>query len=202
MPWPVDWYQAPFGVIAALDQRSFSLALVPESSPRETNTACAAAIFFIESTLPRLRTALGECAGLAWEAVDLDAAELHVRQVAVEVGGWLQPRPYPKSRAGLRTVPVPAFVVNTLCLRRPELPAGLVFGTRSGTPIRRPDFRRLWVAAVARSGLPHALRFHELRYSYATCLVSDGVPINVVSRLMGHDQISTTLDRYARDARD
>jgi integrase len=31
---------------------------------------------------------------------------------------------------------------------------------------------------------------------YATWLVSDGVPINVVSRLMGHEQISTTLNRY------
>lgn len=33
-------------------------------------------------------------------------------------------------------------------------------------------------------------------------LVSDGVPINVVSRLMGHEQISATLDRYTHDARD
>ena len=32
--------------------------------------------------------------------------------------------------------------------------------------------------------------------------MSDGVPINVVSRLMGHEQISTTLDRYTHDARD
>ena len=33
-------------------------------------------------------------------------------------------------------------------------------------------------------------------------LVSDGVPINVVSRLMGHEQISTTLNRYTHEARD
>ena len=40
------------------------------------------------------------------------------------------------------------------------------------------------------------------RHSYRTWLVSDGVPINVVSRLMGHEQISTTLNRYTHDARD
>jgi integrase len=74
--------------------------------------------------------------------------------------------------------------------------------TRGGTPIRRPDFGRVCVAAVARSGLPPGLRLHDLRHSYATWLVSDGVPINVVSRLMGHEQISTTLDRYTDDARD
>lgn len=37
---------------------------------------------------------------------------------------------------------------------------------------------------------------HDLRYSYATWLISGGVPINDVARVMGHEQISTTLDRY------
>jgi hypothetical protein len=40
------------------------------------------------------------------------------------------------------------------------------------------------------------LRFHDLRHSYATWLVSDGVPVNVVQRVMGHEQASTTLNRY------
>jgi integrase len=99
---------------------------------------------------------------------------------------------------------MPAFVVDAL---RTHLgngtPAGLIFGTRTGTPFRRSNFRRqVWMPAVARSGLPPRLRFHDLRHSYATWLVSDGVPINVVSRLMGHEQISTTLNRYTHDARD
>src|SRR5215207_7792613 len=58
------------------------------------------------------------------------------------------------------------------------------------------------IPAVERSRLPAGLRFHGLRHSYATWLVSDGVPINVVSRLMGYEQISTTLNRYTHDARD
>ena len=41
------------------------------------------------------------------------------------------------------------------------------------------------------------MRFHDLRHSYATWLVSDGVPVNIVSRLMGHEQISTTLMKDA-----
>ncbi|MEV4413550.1 tyrosine-type recombinase/integrase [Catellatospora sp. NPDC049609] len=40
------------------------------------------------------------------------------------------------------------------------------------------------------------LRFHDLRHSYATWLVSDGVPINVVQRVMGHQNASTTLNLY------
>lgn len=46
------------------------------------------------------------------------------------------------------------------------------------------------------------LRFHDLRHCYATWLVSDGVPVNDVARLLGHEQISTTLNRYTHSSRD
>jgi integrase len=51
---------------------------------------------------------------------------------------------------------------------------------------------RARVSRMAQGGLP----FHDLRHSYATWLVSDGVPLNDIARVMGHEQISTTLDRY------
>ena len=46
------------------------------------------------------------------------------------------------------------------------------------------------------------LRFHDLRHSYATWLVSAGVPINDVSTVMGPEQTSTTLDRYTHPSQD
>ncbi|WP_231929705.1 tyrosine-type recombinase/integrase [Micromonospora inositola] len=49
-----------------------------------------------------------------------------------------------------------------------------------------------FVAAKAVGGM----RFHDLRHAYATWLVTDGVPINLVQRVMGHEQASTTLNRY------
>jgi integrase len=51
------------------------------------------------------------------------------------------------------------------------------------------------LAVVARSA-HGSLRFHDLRHSYATWLISDGVPINGVQRVMGHEQASTTLNMY------
>ncbi len=44
------------------------------------------------------------------------------------------------------------------------------------------------VAAKASGGM----RFHDLRHAYATWLVTDGAPINLVQRVMGHEQASTT----------
>jgi integrase len=53
------------------------------------------------------------------------------------------------------------------------------------------------VLHVARS-CAGGLRFHDLRHSYATWLVDDGVPPNMVARVMGHEKITTTLQLYTR----
>ena len=43
------------------------------------------------------------------------------------------------------------------------------------------------------------LRFHDLRHSYATWLVDDGVPVNMVQRVLGHAMVlDGTLDLYTR----
>jgi integrase len=57
------------------------------------------------------------------------------------------------------------------------------------------------VKLVARSQA-RGLRFHDLRHSYATWLVDDGVPPNMVQRVMGHERSSTTLDLYTRRTED
>nr|WP_230417161.1 tyrosine-type recombinase/integrase [Micromonospora tarapacensis] len=54
------------------------------------------------------------------------------------------------------------------------------------------------VAVKAAGGL----RFHDLRHGYATYLISSGVPVNVVQAVMGHEQASTTLNRYTHTPAD
>jgi hypothetical protein len=54
-------------------------------------------------------------------------------------------------------------------------------------------------AAVKAAG---GLRFHDLRHCYATWLVTGGVPVNVVQAVMGHEQASTTLNRYTHTPAD
>ncbi|WP_243422848.1 tyrosine-type recombinase/integrase [Micromonospora globispora] len=148
----------------------------------------------------------GECAGLRWDAVDLAAGVLRVVRVAEEVSGHVTFKPYPKSRAGRRTVPLPPFVVQALTDHRQSFETGaegLIFVARTGEPLKRGTFRaRIWKPSLQRAGLPLGLRFHDLRHSYATWLVSDGVPINDVAKVMGHEQTSMTLDRYTHSTRE
>jgi integrase len=55
------------------------------------------------------------------------------------------------------------------------------------------------IAHVAKMA-PGGLRFHDLRHSYATELVTRGVPVNDVQAVMGHEKPSTTLNLYTHQA--
>ena len=186
----------------------------------------------------------GESAALRTDALDLDAGRLRVIRTVVEVSGNTAFKPYPKTGAGRRTVPLPAWLVPIVRehIDRYGLDEhGFVFPNAVGRPLRRTLFRsRVWRPALVRAGLlgkvreldghrfegrwtdddgvtdtapfasydeavkavaarsGSALRFHDLRHSYATWLVDDGVPPNMVQRVMGHENVTTTLQLYTR----
>ncbi len=49
---------------------------------------------------------------------------------------------------------------------------------------------------LKQAGLPH-IRFHDLRHSAATLLMAQGVPIKMISELLGHSTIRMALDLYS-----
>jgi integrase len=184
----------------------------------------------------------GECVGLRWDAVDLMAGTARIVRVAVEVAGTVTTKPFPKSKAGRRGVPLPPLVVDLLNAHRtayPPGPSGEIFTNQAGGPPRRSLFRsRVWRPALVRAGLlggvaetgldkwqvrwrdneglewlaefatereavahvakkaTGGMRFHDLRHSYATHLVTKGVPITDIQAVMGHERPSTTLNLY------
>ena len=74
---------------------------------------------------------------------------------------------------------------------------GLAFSAAEGGALRHRNFmRRHFRPAVERAGLPEALRFHDLRHTFASLLLADRTPIEVVSRILGHSSIRVTMDTY------
>jgi integrase len=71
-----------------------------------------------------------------------------------------------------------------------------VFATTIGTPLDPRNFTRAFHAALDRAGLPRQ-RVHDMRYACATLLIEEGEDLAVVSRLLGHSNLSTTADVYA-----
>jgi integrase len=107
----------------------------------------------------------GECTGLRWDAVDLTAGVVRVVRVAEEISGHVTLKPYPKSKAGRRLVPLPAFVVQALTEHGRAYDTGnddLIFVARTGAALKRGTFRaRIWKPSLQRAGLPLELRFHD-----------------------------------------
>ena len=154
----------------------------------------------------------GELAGLKWQDVDLERGELHVRRSLVRVptkmgSGYMEAEP--KTEKSRRSILFPDFALEALKAhqeRQQEIKrqAGslwqehdYVFCTPLGEHIHPghdtlEEFKKL----LNRAGLSD-VRFHDLRHGAATILLSMGVHPKVVQELLGHNQISMTMDTYS-----
>ena len=73
----------------------------------------------------------------------------------------------------------------------------LVFTTASGTPLEARNLVRDFKRQLAAAELPTNLRFYDMRHAAASLMLADGMPITVVSAMLGHALTSTTLNVYA-----
>jgi integrase len=73
---------------------------------------------------------------------------------------------------------------------------GLVFTTADGRRIPHMNLWRYWHKALERAGVTPR-RFHASRHTAATLMLEDGVPLEVVSKVLRHASIAITADVYA-----
>ena len=74
---------------------------------------------------------------------------------------------------------------------------GLVFASLVGTVLNRRNLTRSFKVLLRRAGLPHTVRFHDLRHTCATLLLRKDVHPKFVQELLGHATIAITLDTYS-----
>jgi integrase len=155
----------------------------------------------------------GEMLGLRWRDVDLDARRLTV-QVTLQ---WLRlddgtSRPLlkePKTPHSRRSIALPERLVEELRAHRQRqrlerLALGpawsdqdLVFCDEVGRPCRpNTIYNTTHTRLLRTAGLPK-IRFHDLRHTAATLLLSRGVNPKVVSEMLGHASVTITLDTYS-----
>ncbi len=150
----------------------------------------------------------GELLALKWQDIDFESMSLHVCRTVNRITKYGYVENEPKTAKGRRVIMLPSFVLEMLKqhrLRQEEERLkvsdawenrDLVFTDIHGGYVN-PDyllvrFRQLLHAA----GLPD-MRFHDLRHSAATILLTMGVHPKIVQELLGHSQISMTMDIYS-----
>jgi integrase len=150
----------------------------------------------------------GELLGLKWGDVDLEAGTLQVRHTltTAKSGPMLTA---PKTKGSRRTVKLSPTALEDLRnhlerqLREIDQAGdlwrenGLIFASESGEPLKRHYITtRQFKPLLKRAGLPQ-IRFHDLRHTCATLLLSKNVNPKVVSEMLGHAAIAITLDTYS-----
>ncbi len=79
--------------------------------------------------------------------------------------------------------------------------AGHVFATRNGRPVEPRNLYRSFTRVADSAGL-RVIRLHDARHGCATLLTAAGVAPRVVMEILGHSQISITMDVYTHVVQD
>jgi integrase len=135
-----------------------------------------------------------------WQALrwsDLDLANRSCRVTRTVQDGRIAP--VGKTDGSLRTIVLQQRALDALAeLPRPLDSRLLVFPAPEGGIVNLSNFRkRVWRPALEAAGLDYR-PLYECRHTFATLCLSAGVPIEWISKQMGHTSIRTTLKHYAR----
>lgn len=150
----------------------------------------------------------GELLALKWQDVDLENATISVRRTLTKSGGRLL-LGEPKTKKSRRTIHVTETVVRALrehLARQMEhmqrlgdlyQDEGLVFASEVGSPINPTNLRKRSFASLLKRAKLAEIRFHDLRHTCATLLLTSNVHPKYVQELLGHATIAITLDTYS-----
>ncbi|MEI6777657.1 MAG: tyrosine-type recombinase/integrase [Chloroflexales bacterium] len=207
----VKWDLVARNVVLATDPPTSRPRTITPLTEEEARRLLVAVAGHRLEALYRLALSLGlrrgEVLGLRWADLDFTKKLLRITGALQRVQGKLE-RSEPKTRAGARTLLLPDVLVALLAehqRRQAEERSiwgvewqehDLVFPTERGTPMEPSNLNRHFKAALKRAELPSTTRFHDLRHSCATFLIAQGVHPRVVMEILGHSQISLTMNTY------
>jgi integrase len=136
---------------------------------------------------------IGEALGLQWQDVDLVTRTVRIERAYVCSNNQCHLVP-PKTRAGRRTVHLPAQAVAALRLIPRTLdPSSFVF--HDGTPPWRSTLRMALIRECKRAGVP-VINIHGLRHVSAQLALAASGDIHAVKQRLGHSTVAVTLGLY------
>lgn len=152
----------------------------------------------------------GEIVGLHWDDIDFKNNKISINRSVYYLSGQGTNEKAPKSDTSTRTIVVPSICLTLLKQWRAEQGkmrlalgdkwqgAKNVFTTDNGK-IMNPSTGPKWFSTFLKKNNFKHIRFHDLRHTFATLLISNNVDVKTVSSKLGHAQTSTTLNFYVHN---
>ena len=139
---------------------------------------------------------VGSWLGLKWTDVDLDRGVLKIQRAISRQNGNVVEAPL-KTKNAYRTLPLSADAISVLKKQKCKVGnSEWVFPSPTGGPMSPDSVLHMLHRVLKRAGLPR-IRFHDLRHTFATMALQNGVDVKTVSSMLGHYSAGFTLDTDA-----
>lgn len=157
--------------------------------------------FFYTELTTGLR--LGEICGLMWSDFDARKGTLRVNRTLHKEKGGRVVVGAPKTCAGTRTIVLPSSTAELLRLRKKASFSAWIFHNplQPEAPMNPATAYRQLKKILTETGLPD-IRFHDLRHTFATHALANGVDAKTLSGILGHTKASFTVDTYTHTTSD
>ena len=138
----------------------------------------------------------GELLGLKWEDLDFEHENLRIKRQIARINGEIVEAPL-KTKNAYRTLPLAEDTIAVLKQQKKKVGSShWVFPSPTGGLISPDSVIHMLHRVLKRAGLPR-VRFHDLRHTFATLALQNGVDIKTISGMLGHFSAGFTLHTYA-----
>ena len=151
-------------------------------------------MFLLELTTGMRR---GEIIGLKWRNLNLQTGELHISRQVVKTGNSAEVTT-PKTKSSIRTILLPPDMVEILAELKKQTHGEWMFPSpvNEGQP-RNPTSVYHRFQLILERAHCKKVRFHDLRHTFATMALENGMDIKTLSAMIGHISSETTLNIYS-----
>lgn len=151
---------------------------------------------------------IGELCALTWDNIDLANQIIHVKSTLFRINNPAGNVPKtlviidtPKSKCSVRDVPIPTFMLSVLAKLKCTQSDNYYFLTCSPMYTEPRTYSYRYKTFLKNIGIPYR-NFHNLRHTFATECVKQGVDVKTLSELLGHSSVKITLDKYVHSDMD
>ena len=147
-------------------------------------------MFLLELTTGMRR---GEILGLKWRDLNLETGELNIKRQLTTKGISV-----PKTKSSIRTVLLPPDMLDLLREMKKTAKYDWIFPSpvKEGEPRNPTAITKRFRLMLKRAHCKH-VRFHDLRHTFATMALENGMDVKTLSAMIGHVSSETTLNIYS-----